>query len=45
MHLAGLVMNTEELAENVKIDGSLGMRGPGRRAEYESVVGSCDGKS
>lgn len=45
MHLAGLVMNKEELVENVETDGRLGMRGPGRQAECESVVGSCDNES
>lgn len=39
MHLAGLVMNKEERAESVKVDGSLGMRGPGRQAECASVGG------
>ena len=41
MHLAGLVMNKDELVENVEIDGRLGTRGPGRQAECESVVGFC----
>lgn len=38
LHIARVVMNKEKLTENVKTDDRLGMRGPGRQAERESVV-------